>query len=327
MKLGKVPNEVLKELILNKLQINRQETLLGPAIGEDCSAIDVGENICVLTSDPITGSTKDIGKLAVHVNCNDIASSGAEPIGLMVTVLAPEDSTEEDIAQIMQQINEAAALMNIDILGGHTEVSSAVNRFVVMSTAIGKVKKEKLIMTRGAKVDEDIVLTKWAGLEGTAIIASEKEAELVNIFGSQLINEAKTYFDYLSVVPEGRVSSEFGVTSMHDVTEGGILGALWELSEACDLGVEIYYEKIPLKETTIKICEYFNINPLSLISSGCMLITCKNGSQLVELLGKSGIASSLIGRTNSSRERVLICEGKRAFIEPPKSDELYKVIN
>jgi len=326
MKSGKVPNDILENIILKDIKNKRKEVLLGPGIGEDCSAVDFDGDICVLSSDPITGATKDIGRLTVHINLNDLASSGAEPIGLMVTILAPVGTSEKELADVMNDIKITAADSNIDIIGGHTEITTAVTRIVVMSTALGKVKKDKLVSTCGAKAGDSIILTKWAGLEGTAIIASEKEDELKSILSETEFLEAKSYFDKLSVIPEGLIATEFRATSMHDVTEGGILGAVWEVAEASDKGIEIYEEKIPVSDVTRKICSHYGINPLRLISSGCMVICCSNGEGLSKKLTEANISNAIIGIVTYEKAKLLYSKNELNTIEGPDSDELYKVL-
>lgn len=326
MKSGKVPNDILENIILKDIKNKRKEVLLGPGIGEDCSAVDFDDDICVLSSDPITGATKDIGKLTVHINLNDLASSGAEPIGLMVTILAPVGTNESELAEVMSEIKITAAASNIDIIGGHTEITSAVTRIVVMSTALGKVKKGKLVATSGAKPGDSIILTKWAGLEGTAIIVSEKEDELKSILPKDELTEAKSYFDKLSVIPEGMIAAEFGASSMHDVTEGGILGAVWEVAEASGKGIEIYEDKIPVSDVTKKICKHYGINPLRLISSGCMLICCSDGEGLSNKLTEANISNAIIGTVMEKKDKLLFTKDTAISIEGPDSDELYKVV-
>jgi len=326
MEIGKVPNNVLREIILNKLKNNRKEILLRPKIGEDCCAVDFGEFACVLSSDPITGAINEIGRLAVHVSCNDVASCGVEPIGLLVTILAPPETTEQDLDAIMRQLCDTASSINVDIIGGHTEISSSVTRAVIVTTAIGKIPGEKLVTTSGALAGDDVILTKSAGMEGTAIIAHDKENELKNALAVELIDNAKRFIENISVVREGIIAGEFGVNSMHDVTEGGVLGAVWEVSEASGVGVRIYKEKIPVENETAKIAELYNINPLKLISSGSMLITCKNGAGLLNKLHESGIKASIIGKVTAEKDKLLVMGSSIEEIEQPESDELYKVI-
>ncbi|MEN6315276.1 MAG: AIR synthase family protein [Clostridiaceae bacterium] len=326
MKIGKIPNSTLEKLILNKIQSNRSEVILRPGIGEDCSAVEFGKYACVLSTDPITGTANEIGKLAVHINCNDIASCGVEPIGLMVTILCPPGAAEQDLESIMDQLCSTAASINVDILGGHTEVTSAVTRFVISCTAIGRCLRGKMISTSGAKRGDSLVLTKHAGLEGASIIAREKEKELSSGLGCEIVSEAKEYINSLSVVKEGLEAARFGVNAMHDVTEGGVLGAVWEICDASGNGCEIDLGKIPVAMPTRRICGFYKIDPYKLISSGCMLISAEDGNGLVRHLKNAGIDAAVIGRLNGTSQRTMVSEGKTEPILQPSADELYKVI-
>lgn len=326
MEIGKVPNDVLKNIILDKIKNNREEVLIRPKIGEDCCALDFGEHACVLSSDPITGAVNEVGKLAVNVSCNDIASCGVKPLGLMVTILAPDGTTEKDLDLIMSQICETSAALNVDILGGHTEITSAVSRFVIISTAVGKILKSKLVTTSGAKPGDFIVMTKSAGLEGAAIIAHDKEAELIENLGKNAVEKAKLMINSTSVVREGIIAGEFGVNSMHDVTEGGLLGAIWEAAEASGVGAEIFKDKITIEKETLDICGFYGIDPLRLISSGCMIITCEDGEGLVRVLSEGGVKSAIIGKITENTEKKLISGVLDEEILQPGPDELYKVV-
>lgn len=326
MDIGKVPNSVLTELIINKIKANRKEILIRPKIGEDCCAVDFGKDVCVLSSDPITGAINEVGRLAVHVSCNDVASCGAEPLGLLITILAPDGTGEKDIENVMSQIIKTANSLNVDIIGGHTEITVAVNRMVIISTAVGKVLKDRLVTTSGAKPGDDIIVTKAAGIEGTAIIAHDRQEELVDIIGAEEVEKAKAFIDNVSVLREGVIAGSFGVNSMHDVTEGGVLGAVWEVTEASGTGAVIYRSKVPIRDETHKICNAFGIDPLKLISSGCMIITCKNGPALIKELEDNGIEAAIIGQITTGLEKKLVCEGNETIdICEPGSDELYKV--
>jgi len=326
MEIGKVPNSVLEEIVLDKLKHNRSEVLLRPKVGEDCSAIDFGDNICVLSSDPITGTVNEVGSLAVHVSCNDIASCGAEPVGLISTILLPAGTTEKELDTIMSQMSQAAAELNVEIIGGHTEITNAVNRVVVTSTVLGKITRDKLVTTSGARPGDSIILTKWAGVEGTAIIAGEKESELVGQVGKEAVEKAKKLISSISVVKEGLIAAEFGASAMHDVTEGGVLGALWEMAHASNVGIVVYEDKVPIKEETLSIAKYFGIDPLKLISSGCMLIACKDGEGLVEKLESNGIKATIIGKVTEDKKCLLVTPDGTHEIEQPGPDELYKVV-
>jgi len=245
----------------------------------------------------------------------------------MLTILAPIGTTEDEIENIMKQAGEEAAKLNVEIIGGHTEITAAVNRIIVSATAIGKQLKEKIIKTSGAKPNDKIVMTKTAGLEGTGIIAYDLQKKLSSTISQEIIQNAKSMVDNISVVKEGIIGGKIGVSSMHDVTEGGILGAVWEVCEASKVGCNIFRDKIALAEETIEICKFFNIDPLRLISSGTMLITVRpeKEKELIEELNKSGIQAAVIGEI-TEKGRYIIENNEKIEIEPPESDELYKVI-
>jgi len=327
MNIGKVPESVLKRSVLKSIKTRRDEVVLSAGVGEDCTAVHLEKDeLFVLSTDPITGTTKDIGKLAIQITANDLASSGAEPVGVMVTLLLPDGTEEEELKTVMQDLASACNEHNIEIMGGHTEVTSAVNQILVSITGVGKVKEGHLIKTSGAKPDMDVVVTKYIGLEGSAIIAKEKREELREKFSETYIDGAAAFSDMLSVVAEGKIAADYSVAAMHDVTEGGIFGALWEVAEASKVGLEIELLKIPVKQETIEICEVFGINPYELISSGSMLIITEDGNGLVAELNKAGIPATIIGRTTDSNDRVLLNGEERRFLVPPKTDELYKVV-
>jgi hydrogenase expression/formation protein HypE len=327
MNLGKISETVLKRSVLNQIEHRREEVLVGPAIGEDCSVLAVAEDeVIVMSSDPITGTVQDIGTLAVHITANDIASDGAEVIGIILTILLPDGTEEAELKTMMKDIESECRKLRIEVIGGHTEVTKAVNQPIVTVTGVGKMKRSGIIKTAGAKPDQEIVMTKWAGLEGTAIIAAAKEAELKAKYPASFIDGAKNMIKYISVVPDAMVARAVGVTSMHDVTEGGIFGALWEIGAASKVGLEVDLKKILLKQETVEICEFYDLNPYMLISSGCMLMITDQANHLVERLKAEGIAAAVIGRITEGNDRVILNEEERRYLEPPKSDELYKVM-
>ncbi len=327
MNLGKIPETVLKRSVLKQIAHRREEVLVGPAIGEDCSVFAVAEDeVIVISTDPITGTAQDIGTLAVHITANDIASNGAEVIGIMLTILLPENTPEEVLRTAMQDMEAVCKKLNIEILGGHTEVTKAVLQPIITVTGVGKMKRSQMIKTAGARPGQEIVMTKWAGLEGTAIIAAAKEADLRQKCNQSLIDNAKKMIEHISVVPEAMVARACSVTSMHDVTEGGIFGALWEIGAASKVGLEVDLKKILLKQETVEICEFYDLNPYMLISSGCMLMITDQANYLVEKLKSEGIPAAVIGRITAGNDRIIINEDERRFLEPPKSDELYKVM-
>ena len=328
MEIGKLPNDILERIIFGNIANKRKEVLVGAAIGEDNAIIDFGSQVCVVSTDPITGATKDIGRLAVYISCNDVASSGAEPIGALLTIMAPPKITKEEMELIMKEAGAASKELNVEIIGGHTEITDAVNRVVISTTVIGKQPKEKMLNSKDAKVGDKILITKYAGIEGTSIIARELEEYLRDKLDKKKLKKAQDMGNLISVVKEGIICGEIGVKYMHDITEGGVLGAVWEGAMAIDKGVKIYKDLIPMDQITKEIASLLDIDPYRLISSGSMLIIAEENKLKIiqDRLRKENIRVTVIGEVT---ERGILIEGKDGIeeIEPPSSDELYKALS
>lgn len=313
--------------MIKKLSLRRPEVILGSAVGEDCGVVELLEDEqFVMSTDPITGTATEIGELSVSITVNDLASAGATPIGLLITALLPPGTTEEELSAIMSQVSRACKREQVAVIGGHTEVTPVVNQPVLSVTGVGKCKKGRVISTGGARPGMELVATKWIALEGTLIITREKEKELRRALSDSIVDRILGFSKLLSVRREGELGASLGVAAMHDVTEGGIYGALWEMAEASGVGVEVDISRIPIRQETIEVCEYFDIDPYKLISSGCMLVATTDGEAYVRGLHDMGLEGSIIGRVTEGRDRVIITGGVRRFLTPPESDEFHKVI-
>lgn len=327
MKIGKLPEQVLVRSVLKQVKHRREEVLMGPAVGQDCAVIQLAEDeVFVMSTDPITGTVKDIGSHSIHITANDLAASGAEPVGVMLSVLLPESVDEPAIRVMMQDVEQTCKELNMEVLGGHTEVTGVVTQPVITVTGVGKVKKEQVLLTNHMKPGNDLVVTKWIALEGTTIIAKEKEEELLRVFSPSFVRTAQAFDRYLSVVPESKIAVGLQVNAMHDITEGGIFGALWELAEGAGCGLDIDLKKIPVRQESIEVCEQFGVNPYYLMSSGSMLIAAENGQKLVQALAQAGIHSAVIGKATAGNDRILRNGEDVRYLDRPQSDELYKVI-
>lgn len=324
MNTGKLNWDVLKKLLKENQGAVRQEVEKGGSVGEDCAVVSLKEGRLILSTDPVTAASENIGHIAYHININDIATTGATPLGIMVTILAPPSAELSDIETVMREISEEAKKHQVTILGGHTEVTDAVNRMVVSVTALGTMKpSDRVVWTGGAEPGDAILVTKVLGLEGTSILVSDFKEQAMDILTEEELEEAKSYGDYLSVLPEGNLLGKMA-TSMHDITEGGILGALWEVKEASGYGFRVWEEQLPITEVTKKLCRHFGLDPLRLISSGSMLITVKNGEEAVALLKEHGISASIIGEV-TEQGAVLLKERRECPVEAPLRDEIYKM--
>lgn len=326
MNIGKVPENVLKRAVFKQIRHRRPEVILHPGVGEDCAAAALApDEAFVFSTDPITGAEQGMGTLAVHITANDLASAGAEPVGILTSIILPPGTREIKLRRFMEEIESACKELQIEIMGGHTEVSAVVNKPVITVTGVGKVKRDRIVSTAGLQPGDELVMTKWAGLEGTSILATEHREELLTKLPEELVDTAAGFIQYISVVPEAAVAVQTGVTAMHDVTEGGIFGALWEMGEASGVGILADIQKIPIRQETIEVCEFYGLNPYQLISSGSMLIGCPKGNLLVEKLQEAGISAAVIGRAVEGNDRIVSHGGEKRFLEPAGSDELYKI--
>ncbi|TJX15864.1 AIR synthase [Tissierella creatinini] len=328
MEIGKVPNEVLEKIVFSTIKYKRKEVLVSSAIGEDNGIIDFGEDVCVVSTDPITGATKDIGSLSIHISCNDVSTSGAEPIAVLLTILCPPKTTEEELQQIMEDASLAAAELNVEIMGGHTEVTDAVNKVVISTTVIGMQKKDKLPDHASIKAGDKVAITKYIGIEGSSIIAKELEKQLSEILGPDKVSQAKSLDKYLSVVKEGIIAGKYKAKYMHDITEGGVYGALWEASIATKKGILIHEDKIPILDITKDICQLLKIDPYRLISSGSMVIIIgdEDFNRLSTDLKANGINITAIGEITENGVYYVRNEAKYEIL-PPGSDELYRALS
>lgn len=326
MKVGKISEAALQRSVLKQLKNRREEILFYGAVGEDCAAMKLSEGeLCVFSANPVTGSGKIRGALAVYSAVNSLASSGAEPVGVMITAFLPENFQESRLKELAEQIEEVCESIHIQVMGGHTEVTGAVKEPVLSVTAAGKVKEEHLLRTEYAKAGQDIVISKRIGIEGSVAIAAAKEKELLERFPKAMVDKVKGMLSDCSALPEAALAGKSGVSAMHDVSSGGIYGALYELSEAAGVGLEIDLRAIPIGQETVEICEYLGLNPYYLKSGGSMLMVCDNGQELVRILEKEGIHGALIGRTTSENAKAILNQGEISYLERPKADELLRV--
>lgn len=328
LEIGKLPNDVLENLILKKIENFRKEVIVGSSLGEDTAILDFENDYIVLSCDPITGADSNLGKLGVHISVNDISTSAAEPVGILLTLLLPPFSTVEDITEIMTEVQQEVKLLGIDIIGGHTEVTEAVSKPLLVSTVVGRVNKKHLPNRSQIRPGYVVAMSKTAGLEGTAIIANDKKNELLNVINPDEIDEAIEQFKNISVFKEGILSRKYFVGYMHDVTESGIEGALWEASKAIGFGLHVKKEDIPILKSTQSICQFYNIDPYKLISSGSMLIIIdeKDFKNYQNDLLKEGINCTQIGVVSENAGLFYVNENGYKEIQKPGVDELYKVI-
>ena len=321
--------------VLGRVGVRDSSVVVGPSIGEDSAVIDLGGFYLVVHSDPITGAVANIGWLSVHVASNDVAVRGARPRWLLPVILLPEGSGVDVVDAITAQIDEAARELGAMVVGGHTEYAPGIGRPIISMTAAGIVEKDRLVVTGGARAGDYIVMTKTVAVEGTSILAHDFAGKLVERgVPMWAIERARGYMRLISVVREALVLAEGGyATSMHDPTEGGLVGGLTEVAYASGKTLEVWEERIPVAEETKLMCRALSIDPLKLISSGVLIATVPQDKLegALRRLEEAGVKASVIGRVRDYEGKLVklhrldgrVEEYEEVYVE----DELMKLVS
>jgi len=325
---GKVPPEILTNTIFRHLGARRKEVIVGPSYGLDGAVVRIGDKMLVTSMDPITGALERIGWLAVNINANDVATFGVQPAFFSSCLLLPENSTEATVKTICEQIDAGAKKLDMAVIGGHSEATPNLPFPIVIGCCMGIADKGHYVTAKGANAGDKLILTRSLGIEGTAILATDKHDQLAKKIEESTLKRAKDFFNNISVVKEALLAFQTGhVTAMHDPTEGGVAGGIHELADASNVGFRICEEKVQIAEETTEICKFFQIDPLQLIASGSLLISVEEpyADQVVAILEKDNIAASVIGELLLSPKKRLIVR-KNNVVESlvrPLSDHLW----
>ncbi|THE65168.1 hydrogenase expression protein [Salinadaptatus halalkaliphilus] len=313
---GKVPPEDLLEYVFDRTGAAADETVLqGPAEGEDAAAIDPPDGRLVVSTDPISLAASAVGQLGVYVACNDVAASGADPRWLTVVVMLPDE--EASLETITADLDAAAREVGATIVGGHSEYVDALERPLVTLTAMGTT--DRFVPTGGAEPGDRIVLTKGAGIEGTAILAADFGDDLD--VDAETRTRAETFLEEVSVVADARALREYA-TAMHDPTEGGVTAGLVELARASGVRLEVDRDAVPIRPETAALCEAADVDPLRIFGSGALLATVPDSAcpDALEALERRGIEAAAIGTVQSGAP-ALVLDGES--IREPTRDDLY----
>ncbi len=297
---GKLPAERLAG-ILARAPVDDPRVVLGPGIGLDCAVVEAGGTLLVYKSDPITFATDAIGHYLVQINANDVATTGAEPRWLLVTLLLPERSATGELAErIMDQVYDAARAIGVSVIGGHTEITPGLDRPIAVGALVGEVARDALITPRGARPGDRLLLTKGVPIETTAILAREFPERLAGVLDAADLERARAflYDPGIGVLGDARAATGAGrVTAMHDPTEGGIATALWELAEASGCALRVDPAAIPVPALARRVCEVFRLDPLECMASGALLLAADpaDAEALVARVRDAGIDCADIG--------------------------------
>lgn len=327
MKTGRLPESILCNMAGKGMHPagKIKELPDGFGIGKDCAALQAeDEDTFVITHDLMQTIPENyMGKMAAYTAADHIAAEGGIPVGITMTALFPPDTKKHQIERVIRQIHGTCASLSMVIIEGHTEVTEAVNQPLLSVHGVGKILPQNQRPGK-AKPGQELIVTGAIGLAGTGMIADLKKEELSRRFPSMFLREAEACSERLSIEKEAEILNRSDTFRMA-LGELGIYGALWETAEKSGTGLEVEIEKIPIKQHTIEICEYFDLNPYQLMSTGAMLIASDQGQELVRELQTNGIQAAVIGRTSDSREKLIYRQGKAANLEITRNDEFYKI--
>lgn len=354
MRIGKVPENVLRRSVLRQIKTKNTEVEIGAGLGEDCAVFSYSGAgylaVCmqeaVITTD--TGDPADTTIAQLIQRCaNNLAAGRAELKAVLISLILPVAAEESELKHLMAEAEKKCASLSAEIAGGQTRTSSAVTEPVAVVTGYGRYladrKQPEPICPNGepeqnlpfpagtlrsigrAAPGQDIVLSKWIGLEGTALLARRNREKLLARYPAYLVEEAAGFDRYLSVVPEAAAAVKSGVCAMHDVSEGGIFGALRELAEKAGVGLTIDMKKLPLRQETVEICEFCRANPYELLSGGCLLMTTEDGSGLVAALAAKDIPAAIVGKVTEGNDRILVNDDEIRYLDRASQDAVYRL--
>lgn len=324
LKLGKLPPAVLDRYLLGMTGAGSPDLIVAPSVGVDFGVVRHRGRHMIVSSDPVTGVEDRIGWYAVNVSANDVATSGNRPQFLQSIILLPERATVSDVAKISSEMHKTAASLGITIVGGHTELTPGLKRPIVVTTAFAFA--DSYVTAAGARDGDSIMMTKTAGVEGTAICAAD--ASGLEKLDAKTLRRARGYFKRLSVVAEAEAAfATGGVHAMHDCTEGGVLGATFEMSTAAGLGFELDEAVVPISAETAAICAALRVDPLRLISSGTLLMAVAGGKEPAVAAAVKGVGSqaTIVGRFARGRRILLRSDGTPERVDDAPTDELWRL--
>ncbi len=323
MKVGNVSQTVLKRSVLKQLHTRREEIPFPPSVEEMCTVMHMeSEQEAVFASASVFGSSKSVGNYAVVKAVLDLETRGAHAVGISVQVILPPYAYESRLKEMFRCMEEKCAQLNIQITCAKAEVSPAVSQAFVSVMAAGVLERRKFISCQGAEAGQDIVLCGYAGLEGMLRILDEQEDELTKRFVPVFIRQMKNLQNEMTSIQAVRAAARSGVTAMQQIGSGGIFAALWEMTEAAGIGIQVDLSRISIRQETVEVCEYYHLNPYQMTSAGSILMITEKGNELVRILEESGARASVLGVTTRGNARVITSGEEMRYLDRPQPDEL-----
>lgn len=324
MRIGKISENTLKRSVLKNTISLGDRIISGAGLRDNCAVFSYceGEYLVVSTHQVLLPSFIDSVRFSIIRGANNIASAGAIPEAVELSVLLPADFEEPDLAAIMKKAKETAKAFNMSVAGGSTKTDPRITIPVISVTVLGTKGNRDLCEVQP---EWDVLLTKPIGLAGTYILAKEKEEELKKHYPARYIDGALAFDKDVSILPEAATATESFVCRMFNVSEGGIFASLWETARMAGVGLDIDLKRIPICQETVEVCDLLDVNPYELMSDGTLLIMTPDGESLVSALKERGIPATLIGKTTADNGKVIHNEDEIRYVDKPAADSIYKL--
>lgn len=339
MDFGRLPEHIYERSVHKVIHTTEYQkiTVNGAGLGADCAILPDEKGYLVTTQGSADGADVKVAMRALYAGLNKLAATGVFPeqssVCASLNVAAPHSLTDEErnksemhLRECIRWASEAAIANQVTIIGTDVNVVPAMHTYYATASFTARAGQNAFAFMQSEKADKDVVMTKWMGLEGTSLIASARMQELAARYPLGLVEQAADFDRFLSVIPEAATAVQSGVSAMQAVREGGVFGGLWQLAKANGVGLVIDLKQIPVKQETIEVCEFYDVNPYELLSGGSMLMITQGGTRLVSQLAEQGISAAVIGRTTDNNDRILVNDEEKRFLEPARHDSLYRVL-
>ncbi len=353
MRIGKLQESILDRSVFKQLHKENKKILCKLKPGMGFQMLDMTDSAGLATTvNVVEGTCETVGVMAVPRAVNSLVCSGARPVGIMLALILPESLEESDFRRMIHTIDAACAAEGIEIMGGHTQVSTSVSRVLATVTAYGVYPAAgdgaaaagaggvcsasgdgfpasgEVLQPQpwhphsfGPRPGQDIIMTRWAGLSGTWLLEKEYHQQFVHKYNPDLADSIARMKNDFCVRKEAALALSYGARTLYDLSEGGVFGGLWEVAVAGNVGLRVDLKKIPLKQETVELCDFVDVNPYQLASMGSLLIGVDHGEPLVRLLSDQGIAAAIIGSFTDGNDRVIVNDDEVRYLEPPRGEK------
>ncbi|MBO4457303.1 MAG: hydrogenase maturation factor [Butyrivibrio sp.] len=325
MKIGKISENALKRSVLKQIKTEyKKET--SAAVGTDCAFSDSEKLYSAVC--PVTENIEHAGYYAVMKAICNLVIHGITPSHVTVSILLPQETEEKQLKAIVRDAIDACNEYGVVYSGGHTEVTGAVTRPVITANCVGIAEKGGFDIGKNKKLKagQALVITKWIGLEGTAMIAAQKQEELSTKYPVPFIRDAIDFRSFMNIAKEAAVAMKSGAVAVTDISNGGVYASLWDMAERAGTGLSVDLKSIPIRQETVEICEFYELNPYRLLSGGSLLYACEDGEKLVDELAKEGIPASVVGYLKDGNDKIITNADESRFLEKPECDQVHKIL-